>query len=347
MTDRFRTILIGFGKIGARYAEDPVMARYFPYATHAQVLADHPAFEWEAVVDPSEEALERARTRWQVPYAVRSVEESPHHYQPEVAVIATPPQFRRGIIEQLPTLRAVLVEKPLGRTVAEGEAFIETCNRHELLVQVNLWRRADETFRALAEGQLTELVGRPQAVFGVYGNGLLNNGTHMVDLVRMLLGEIEMVQALGGDMSYLAGPLPGDVDVPFSLRLDGGLVVAMQPIRFEHYRENSLDIWGTRARLAIMNEGLTLFVYRQCENRAVQGAQELRYEQPQMLESTVGRALYHVYDNLAAALRGEAPLWSPGESALRTERGIQTILDSAQRRGTPVEIHAYAGAQRN
>lgn len=339
MIPRLRTVVIGFGKIGERYAEDPVMARYYPYATHAQVLAVHPSFEWKAVVDPSDAALERARNRWKISHLAKSVEELTRRYRPEVAVIATPPESRSAIIEQLPTLRAVLVEKPLGITVAAGQDFLDHCNRRGILVQVNLWRRADETSRSFAAGRLTELVGQPQAVFGVYGNGLLNNGTHMIDFVRMLFGEIEAAQAIGGVMPYPAGPIPGDVNVPFSLRLHGGLVVTMQPIRFEHYRENSLDIFGEKGRLAIVQEGLGIFAYPQRENRAMQGEREIACDQPQVLASTVGHAFYHVYSNLATAVRGEASLWSPGHSALRTARVIQAVLDSTQGRGPLIEVN--------
>lgn len=332
------TVLVGFGKIGAGYAEDPVMARYYPYATHAQVLAVHPDFAWEAVVDISDEALELARNRWKIPHLAKSVEELTHCYQPEVAVIATPPESRSAIIEQLPTLCAVMVEKPVGLTVAAGQDFLDHCNRRRILVQVNLWRRADETFRSFAAGKLGELVGQPQAVFGVYGNGLLNNGTHMVDLVRMLFGEIETVQSVGGVASYTAGPIVGDVNVPFTLRLCSSLTVMMQPIRFEDYRENSLDIWGEKARLSIMQEGLGICLYPQCENRAMQGEREIASDQPQALDTTVGQAFYNVYSNLADAVNGEASLWSPGESALQTARVIEAVMDSARRNDVPIAL---------
>ena len=336
---RLRTVLVGMGKVGTGYAEDPVMARHYPYATHAQVLAVHPAFAWEAVVDFSDAALEVARSRWKIPFVAHSTEQLARHYEPEIAVIATPPESRLEILEQLPTVCAVLVEKPLGLTVAEGQDFLDYCSRRGIWVQVNLWRRADETFRAFAAGQLTKLVGRPQAVFGVCGNGLLNNGTHMVDFVRMLWGEIEAVQAVGGVVPYPDGPISGDANVPFSLRLPDGLVVMMQPVRFGHYRENSLDIWGEKARLAIVQEGLGIFLYPQRENRAMEGEREIASDQAQVLESTVGHAFYHIYSNLAGVVRGEDSLWSPGGSALRTARVIQAILDSAQGQGALIGVH--------
>ena len=331
-------VVVGFGKIAAGYAQDRATARYFSYATHAQVLADNPSYRWEAVVDISDEALELARTRWKVPYVAKSLDELKDRCEPEVAVVATPPGSRLEIIKRLPDLRAVLVEKPLGLTVSEAERFLEECDRREILVQVNLWRRADETFRRLASGHMADLIGEPQAAFGTYGNGLINNGTHLVDFARMMFGEVETVQATSGKEALEVGPIPGDCHASFSLGVPGGPAVAIQPVDFNCYREIGLDVWGTEARLAIMNEGLSILVYPRHPHRAMEGEWEIGQEAPQVVEPTVGRALYHLYDNLAAAVRQGEPLWSPGTSALQTAKVVQGILQSAEANGSLVKV---------
>ena len=338
-----RTIVVGLGKVAASYADDPLIGRYYPYSTHAQVLADHPAFCWEAAVDISDQALQRVRSRWPVRYAVRSIEELPRECQPEVAVLSTPPDVRMEIVERLPSLRAVLVEKPLGRTPAEGERFLDHCRRRRIVLQVNLWRRADETFRALAAGRLAELIGRPQAVFGIYGNGLLNNGTHLIDFVRMLFGEVESVRAAGPVVPWQEGPISGDINVPFCLHLTSGLVVMMQPLRFAHYREVGLDIWGEHARLTIVQEGLALLLHPRRDHRAVQGEREIASDETESLPTTVGHAFYHLYSNLAAALHEDAPpLWSPGVSALQTARAVEAVRVSAEHDGEAMHLVGQA-----
>ena len=337
MTEPLRTVLVGCGRIGAGYADDPLTARHYRYSTHAQVLGDHPAFAWEAVVDPRATVRDGVAAKWGVPRAVGRVEDLGDPDRPEVAVIATPPDGRLEIVDALPGLRAVIVEKPLGLSLPEAEVFVAECRRREILVQVNLWRRADEQFRALAAGRLAELTGRPQAVFGVYGNGLLNNGTHIVDLVRFLLGEIETVQALAPPRHATTLPIDGDVDIPFMLRLVDGLVVTMQPVAFEHYRENSLDIWGDRGRLAVVNEGLTMLHYPRCDNRAIRREHEIACDRPIGIETTIGHALYRLYDNVAAAVAGDAPLWAPAETSLQAAVVIEAIRQSAENGRAVVE----------
>lgn len=330
-----RTVVVGLGRIGLGYADDPVMARHYPFATHAQVLAAHPAFEWGAAVDLSEDARRAARERWGVPRVAARVEEVAAEYAPEVAVLATPPESRLEILERLPSVRAVLVEKPLGRTVAEGEAFLAWCRERGVPVQVALWRRADAGFRELA-ATLRDRIGQPQAAFALYGNGLLNNGTHVVDFVRMLLGEVVAVQAAAGIAPYREGPIRDDVNVPFHLALASGAGVSVQPLRFEHYRENGVDIWGESGRFSILQEGLRMRWYPRRENRGMQGEREVDSDAAVEVPSTVGHAFYALYTDLADALREGTSPCSPGESALRTARVVQAVLDSAASGGAAV-----------
>jgi hypothetical protein len=57
-----KTALVGFGKIAQGYARDPVMAKLMQYTSHSQVLRDHPAFDFCAVVDSALPALKQAQS---------------------------------------------------------------------------------------------------------------------------------------------------------------------------------------------------------------------------------------------------------------------------------------------
>jgi len=326
--NKLRTVIVGFGNMADGYVDDPVMAAAYRYCTHAQVLSEHPHFEWGAVVDPSSVARDRAKDKWGIRYAVESPEELCNRYEPEVAVLATPPEFRNGIISKLKFLKAVIVEKPLGIDYQHSMEFISECDQRAILVQVNFWRRADDIFRRLAAGYLQELVGEIQCAFGIYGNGIINNGSHMIDFIRMLMGEIENTESVSGAEVFQEGPIPEDVNPPFVLKMKSGVCVMVHPVRFGYFRENGIDIWGSNGRLSIMHEGLTILYYPKSRNRGLSDAFEIGSDQPIHIDSTVGEALYRVYDNLADTLRHGGPLWSPGSSALKTERVIDGILNS-------------------
>jgi predicted dehydrogenase len=322
---KYRTALVGVGRIGATYAEDPLTRRYYQYASHAEVLAKHPAFAWEAAVDTDAAALAHAQARWGFAHDVATMSELRARYEPEVLVLATPPSAYYGIIEDCPGLRAVLCEKPLGNTLADARALLELCESRGILLQVNFWRRGDAYFRQLAAGGLATLVGKPQVINGVYGNGLLNNGSHLVDFCRMLFGEIGGVRAPGPAWRRGALVLDGDFDAACTLRFANGTEADLRPLDFRHYREVGLDIWGETGRLEILNEGLTCRLARRQPHRALSGAHEVRIDAPERVPSTVGDALFQVYENLSSALNGRAELFSAGVSAWRTAFVVDAI----------------------
>ncbi|MBO6783434.1 MAG: Gfo/Idh/MocA family oxidoreductase, partial [Alphaproteobacteria bacterium] len=233
------------------------------------------------------------------------------------------------IIGALPRLRAVIVEKPLGADTAEAEQFLAACRTRNILVQVNLPRRADPSHRALADGGLADAIGPVQGAFLLYGNGLANNATHMVDLARMLLGEVASVQVPAGLEGRREGPLADDTNIPFVLRLASGVAVMAQPLAFAHYRENALDIWGERGRLAILQEGLRIARFPRRDNRAMSGEREIANDAPDWETSSIGSAFRAVYDDAIAALAAHRDPASTGENALATARVIEAVRRSA------------------
>lgn len=326
MTAKFRTVVIGFGQIGGGQALDPVMARYFNYATHAQVLKEHPRFLWEAVIDPSESALKTAREKWKVPITAQKIEQIEKDINFDVAIIATPPDKRLDILHALSGIKAVFVEKPLGVTFNDSRTFLDACSSRGIKVQVNFWRRGDEFFRSLAAGELEKLIGHPLAAFGIYGNGLMNNGSHIINFTQMLLGEIKETQILSPKTSFIEGPIAGDRNVHFSLCFKKGFNAVFQAISFGSFREVGLDIWGEKGRLCMLQESLGIHFFPRKKNRAINNEWEIASDEPEIFKPTCGNALYHLYDNLAQALDERDVLWSSGEKALLTEKVVHELL---------------------
>ncbi len=334
---KLRTVLVGFGRIAAGYASDPRMARWFPFPTHAQMLPAHSSFDCTAVVDPAPESRNQAIRNWGVQEAAAELEQLDDPGRFEVAVLATPPESRLGFLGRLPNLKAVIVEKPLGTDLAAARTFLEACAARNILVQVNFPRRGDREMRRLA-ASLQEDIGRVQASFALYGNGLNNNGSHIVDWVRMFLGEVAWVRAIPEGPVLTEGPIPGDTSLPFSLGLASGVCLVAQPISFTNYRENSLDIWGEMGRLSFWQEGLTASVSPRADHRFLDAHCEIASDLPDVKLTGQGKAMYELYGNLARALlQGEA-LWSGGEPALRVMEIIGAIRCSFAKDGKRVDV---------
>ena len=326
---KWRTVLVGFGNVGDKLSEDQRMRAHFAHASHAQVLDAHPAFDWQAVVDPSSEAQARAVNKYDISHLCSDIGELPQDWLPEVAVIATPPGNRQAIVAALPGLKGAMVEKPIRGLTGGDAGFVDYCATRDITVQVNFLRRGDQFCQSLAAGELHRLVGEPQAVFMIYGGGMFNIASHLVDLVRLLFGEAAEVQALGPPHSGPNDGRPDDPNIPFSLRMNSGLTVTAQTIDFTSYREAGIDIWGSIGRLSLFQEGLGISHFRKTANRGLENAFEIDSGTAETIQPTIGHSMYRMYDNLAAALDGSDILWSPASSACRTEAILDAVRMSA------------------
>lgn len=279
-----RTVIVGFGKSAH---VDAKMRRFFPKGAHH--LNMDPPFELVGVADRNVRVFENAaEVRWGHMLTTEVADLA--RLEPEVAVLAIPPEGRAEVLAALPSVRAIMLEKPLGPPSVR-EPLLELIEKRKIVTQVNYWRRGDPTLRALPD------IGRPQAAFGLYGGGLRNNGSHLVDLYRMLVGEIDGTSS--------------------GLHIHG--------LDYRHYREVSLDIWGERGRIAIENEGLLIRHYARQYHRGLEGAAEIDCECPSLLPCRVGEALPALYANLARGITDGEELLSPLSSALKTEEVLDKL----------------------
>ncbi len=335
MSAPLKTVIVGFGGVARGFADDPLMTKWFPCATHAQALRDRPEFELIGVVDPNADARAAAERDWRVP-AVADVAAAAKAFDPNVLVLAAPPGARTEALAAFPNVKGVMAEKPLHG--ADGEKLVALAAERRIPLQVHFWRRGDPTHREMAAGGLVETVGEPQAVFGLYGNGLANNGSHLIDAARYLLGEPVSVQAMAPAVDCPGAPIAGDRHVPFALGFRGGFAAAMQPLDFRRYREVALDVWGSMGRVAFQQESLAVRTYPVALNRGLTDAFEIDTDKPTELPCRVGESLLALYENLADAIQGGATLWSDGANALRTDRIVATVLKSADEGGRRIEL---------
>lgn len=136
----------------------------------------------------------------------------------DLAIVVTPPDARESLIAPLAQAgKAILLEKPIGRDLAEAVRIVALCERHGVPLGVVLqhrMREATQTARALlgALGPLglIEIAvpwWRDQAYYDAPGRGtyardgggvLINQAIHTLDLALHLAGPVTQVSAMTG-----------------------------------------------------------------------------------------------------------------------------------------------------
>lgn len=173
--------------------------------------AHYPAYQMAGfpvagLYDLNSERAHMMAEKFSVPATFPSVAEAVIH-APDNAVydVAVPASAITNILEQLPDGSAVLIQKPMGETLAEAKAILELCQRKNLIAAINFqmrWAPFILAARSLIDqgtiGDLHDMEVRATVytpwhlwpfIQEIPNAELLYHSIHYMDLTRSFLGE--------------------------------------------------------------------------------------------------------------------------------------------------------------
>ncbi len=316
---RIAAAVIGLGRVGQGYDYEAEAAQ--SVLTHAQAFAAHPAFELVAGVDPLQPERERFVRKFSAP-AYPDVGALLAEKRPEVYALAVPTSLHGPLLRQLLAFqpRAVICEKPLAPTLAEGKAMVAEAGKRGCSLAVNYMRRFEPGTRQLARALHDGELGEVHKGVAWYSKGLRHNGSHIVDLLSFLLGATVITEAVLRGRDWQGGDPEPDVILRF-----GAARVALLAAREECFSLHSIELIGTRGVARYAAGGEQILCYGVVPSARFGGEPTLGRE-PRAISSDMDRYQLHVVDALARHLEHGAPLASDGESALATLAIIEDIM---------------------
>ena len=164
---KLRAAVIGCGKIGWEFSEDPG-AGVCGVCTHAAAYAACPSTVLTAICDQDPARAERCARRWEVPVRYTEPLRLLTEQRPDVVSICTPDATHAELVRAALTadgVRAVLAEKPLALTLVEAEELTGLARRRGVLLAVNYSRRYSDAYVQLRDF----LRGGASAIYAWFG----------------------------------------------------------------------------------------------------------------------------------------------------------------------------------
>ena len=267
----YRAAIVGCGRIGTATG-DPAQGRS-RIKSHADACVALPNVELAALCDPDDAALARASAKWSVATTFNDVGSLLAAVRPDLLSVCAPPSEHVGILRLAieAGVKGVLLEKPVAPDLASAGEIRGLVQGAETRVAVNYTRRFPPAYRAAIEDVRAGGIGRVQHVHGIYTKGVVNNGSHMIDLLRAMLGDPAQVETLSG-ANGLQVP---DPTVSAMLRFDGDVeawMVAADGVAFNVF---DLDILGTDGRIVFTDLGHVVQRFNVADTSAEHGFRQL------------------------------------------------------------------------
>ncbi len=331
---KFKAAVIGCGRIGAEERKcDP---RIKPI-THASVWSGNPNTELVALVDIDEKKLRGASRHFSAARLYLDAREMFAQEKPDIVSVATPSNLHRPFVIMAAEagVKAILCEKPIALSIAAAEEMIKICRERKVLLFVNHQRHFDPILAKWAARVRKGLLGDLLQGQADYYNGLMNSGTHLIDLIISFVGILpETVSARWNDRTTKD---PEDRNADGFLKFPGGLMIAFQSVT-PNYGLFGLRLIGDQGALEVTHIGFTVEYRKKIKNQVFDGFFQLS---DKLIREGKLRSLYRaVGTHVVSCLKGKIKPRGTGVDALRVLKILMSIKQSADRRGVAVKILA-------
>lgn len=308
---RYKAAVIGLGRIGQEFDydqhDDSVIA------THASAFFYHPGFELLAGVDPVPSQRKRFETKFARP-SYADIKAMMERHRPDIVSIAVPVNQHLLVFQEIIHYRpkAVICEKPIASSATEGRVMQAMADDHQCALLVNYIRRFEPGSIALK--RMIQEGGVGEIFKGVvwYSKGLLNNGTHFIDLLCYWLGDVKSVEVMEKGRRWDGI----DPEPDICLHFDKAAVYVLAG-REECYSIGEMDLFGSRGRIRYTGSGKQIEIHKTVLDPVFKEYTILGQER-QVIPTDLKRYQWHVLEGLYNYLVYNKALASDGYTAIKT-----------------------------
>lgn len=323
---RFTVCIVGCGNIAGRFDEGADES-HWPH-THAGAYRRNGAFDIAACVEPDDARRREFMRAWGVRSGYRSLDEMLVEADSRFDIVSvcspTPSheQQLRLLLDRPP--RIVFCEKPVTAAAATTGELVSLFERSHAQFVVNHTRRWDPDVRALKECIGSAEWGAVRAVNAVYNKGVLNNGSHLIDLLLYLLGPLHCVRAGAPVVDYTAD----DPTVAGWLRSNSGVDVHVSHGDARDYAMFEVQFIFERGVVTMESGGACWRHRRASDSPVFPGYRVL--DRGELRSGRYEQAMSHAVEELRLHLENGTAVSSTGRTALEAQRLCAEIRSQAR-----------------
>lgn len=319
-----RVLIVGCGNIAGGFDANN-SADSMPFS-HAGAYIKHGEFQISACVDPDQAKRQAFMQRWPVVNGFDSIEDvfrADERY--DVISICSPTSAHYhdvlAAIDLKP--RLIFCEKPVTPSALQTAELVERCKNAGIVLVVNYTRRWDADVMRLRDELSAGAWGAIRSVTGVYTKGILNNGSHMIDLLRLFFGTLE-VRSVGIPVWDM---LSDDPAIPALLVGSGDINVQIACGHAQDFSLFELQIITENGVVCMEDGGLNWRIRRAIESTHFRGYRSL--DTGERKSGALPAATLAAVTEIHAALTQGGSISSTGENALAAQQICEAIRNMA------------------
>ena len=342
---KFKTGIVGCGRIGSILEEDPLRGKP---CTHAGGFSALPAIHLSAGCDIDPERLKEFGKRWHITGLYSDYRKMLEKENLDILCIATWTSLHANmtLAAAKAGVKGIFCEKPIAINLVQAQKMVRVCKKYNVSLIINHERRWDANYQQARKLILSGKIGEIKTLIGntlswkpgrlslsEHGGGpLFHDGTHLTDLLLFFGGPVAWVS---GHETRPGGKKYIEETAYAMLGFKNGAIGFIEGGGARKYFNFELDIQGSEGRLLIGNSGRELYVAKKSQRfTGFHELEKIPFPEPKKYESPfIGGAR----EMLKTIRTGKAGT-STGIDGLRALEIISAVYQSAQQKGKRVIV---------
>lgn len=287
---KYRVGIVGCGLIASRFEDDRL--REHP-CTHAGAYNSLPATEIVAAADTDRRRLKDFSDKWGTKNVYTDYRKMFKNENLDILSVCTntPSHAEITIAAAESGIKCIFCEKPIASNLKDAEDMIKACKSNGVKLLVNHTRRWDSNYQKVRELLASGTLGTLKFTTGYCPSGLLNNGTHMFDILRYFVGDVDEVfgKTAAGDTD------PGG----YGLLTFKNKVYSFVDAAKREYLIFEIDLHSSDGRIRISDNGKKFELWSAKDSRNYMSIKELfakEFPRPKVQKNSIVYAIEHLID---------------------------------------------------
>lgn len=306
MSKVFNTLVVGAGRIGA-FVDKPENENVL---SHAHGFSMN-GFDLVGFVDTDLKKAKEASSIWGG-QAFKTIAEAFGGNKIDVVCEAVGDEYHFEVLRELAhyDFKLVFAEKPLTTETTQAKKILDIYKQRNIAVAVNYTRRYVPEFAAL-KTKISDL-GKFLGGTGFYGKGLIHNGSHLIDMLRFLVGDVKGISVYGKIFDYTEE----DPSIWGMVNLAEGATFILFPIDCRFYTIFEMDLLFSGGRVKIDDSRFKIEEFGLQKHTVFAGYKILT--KLREIKTSQDKAMQFASKNIYEFLTGKSQLKCTGEDAYKT-----------------------------
>jgi predicted dehydrogenase len=292
----FTCAVVGLGQIGLMYDFDEKRTKP---SSHVLAYSQDPGFQ---LVAASDTRIEQEQHLHQLAPDVKfyaNYQEMLADCPVDVISICTHAQTRVDMIDfivRYTKTKMIFCEKPLGASAQDAAMLSGIVEDYEGYFIPNLSRRWNSGINRIKDSMNSRTYGSLQKIHLRYTRGIFNTGSHLFDMIRFLVGEIQEVRVV--NKVYTSSELSGELSFSFEFTCQESVAGYAEAFDDTNYYMFEVDLYFEAGKIEITRSGDQIRYLKVGEHPLFAGLRSLvddQCEQHLLSESTLGNAITHLH----------------------------------------------------